>query len=87
MKRKPRTTPTASRKASSRRSDLTLDQLDTMVEEATVDCHDLEEQLSGLFGMLEEHLDLPFATRVLGVEVNVVDIAFGKGNTLVAAIR
>ncbi|MBC2900633.1 calcium-binding protein [Streptomyces cupreus] len=46
-------------------------ELAAMIEEATVDAYNEDEQLTGLFTMLEEHLDLPFTTVVLGVEVTV----------------
>ncbi|MFJ4513391.1 calcium-binding protein [Streptomyces sp. NPDC088816] len=46
-------------------------ELEAMIEEATVDAYNEDEQLTGLFTMLEEHLDLPFTTAVLGVEVTV----------------
>jgi Calcium binding len=49
-------------------------QLDKLIEEATVDCYNEEEQASGFFTMIEEHLVLPFATRVLGIEVSVIAI-------------
>jgi hypothetical protein len=49
-------------------------QLDKLIEEATVDCYNDEEQLSGFFSMMEDNLALPFATRVLGVEASVVAI-------------
>ncbi|MCM2578547.1 calcium-binding protein [Streptomyces meridianus] len=42
-----------------------------MIEEATVDAYGEDEQRTGLFTMLEEHLDVPFTTVVLGVEVTV----------------
>jgi hypothetical protein len=45
--------------------------LDAMVEEATVDAYNDDEQLIGLFTTLEEHLAVPFTTIVLGVEVTV----------------
>lgn len=63
---------------------LTPARLDAMVEEATVDCHDIEEQLSGFFYMLEEHLKLPFVTRLLGVEVQVVGFDYCRADSLVA---
>jgi hypothetical protein len=47
-------------------------QLDKLIEEATVDCHDVDEEASGFFNMIEENLVLPFTTRVLGVDVSVV---------------
>jgi len=45
-----------------------------MVEEATVDAHDESEQALGWFTMFEEHLDLPFETKVLGATVAVTSI-------------
>ena len=58
-------------------------QLDALVEEATVDCYDDVEQLTGLYTMIEDNLALPFTTQVLGVEVAVrrVDLV---GNRIVA---
>ena len=52
-------------------------QLDKLIEEATVDCYDMEEAASGLCTMIEENLALPFATRVLGVDVSVIAVAMG----------
>jgi hypothetical protein len=49
-------------------------QLDKLIEDATVDCSNEEEQASGFFAMIEENLALPFATRVLGLEVSVVAV-------------
>lgn len=42
-----------------------------MIEDATVDAYNDDEQLTGLFTMVEEHLAVPFTTTVLGVEVTV----------------
>ena len=42
-----------------------------MAEEATVDAYDESEQATGWFTMFEEHFDLPFDTKVLGVDVTV----------------
>jgi hypothetical protein len=49
-------------------------QLDKLIEEATVDCNNDAEQVSGLFTMIEADLALPFAARVLGVEGSVVAV-------------
>jgi len=43
--------------------------LAAMIEAATVDAYDEEEQATGWFTKLEEHLELPFETRVLGAVV------------------
>ncbi len=55
-----------------------------MVEEATVDAYNEDEQLTGLFTMLEEHLGLPFTTAVLGVEVTVDGIDLTPDGQIVA---
>lgn len=58
-----------------------------LVEEAVVDCYGEEEQLTGLFTMIEENLALPFATRVMGVEVTVESIDLTEDNRIVAGCR
>ena len=55
-------------------SGLSRAQLAAMVDEATVDCHDEDEQVAGLHTMLVENLAVPFRTQVLGVDVTVEDI-------------
>jgi hypothetical protein len=49
-------------------------QLDELIEEATVDCYDEEEQASGFFAVIEDNLALPFATRILGVDASVTAV-------------
>lgn len=49
-------------------------ELDAMVAEATVDAHDVDEQLIGFHAMFEDHLAVPFETTVLGVAVTVEGI-------------
>jgi hypothetical protein len=49
-------------------------QLDELIEEAIVDCHDEEEQANGFFAIMDDHLALPFMTPVLGVEASVAAI-------------
>ena len=55
-------------------------ELDALVDEAIVDCYNDDEQLTGLFTMIEENLVVPFTTWVLGVEVTVrrVDLRDGE---------
>ncbi|MEU4777333.1 hypothetical protein [Micromonospora sp. NPDC023633] len=57
--------------------------LEAMIEEATVDAYGDDEQLTGLFTMIEEHLAVPFTTTVLGVEVTVRKIDL-TADTIVA---
>lgn len=48
--------------------------LDALIEEATVDCYDEEEQATGFFTVIEEKLALPFTTRILGVDASVAAV-------------
>ena len=63
--------------------------LDALVQEATVDCYCEEEQVTGLFTMIQDNLDVPFETTVLGVSVVVerVDLMGGYGSHIVAICR
>jgi len=48
--------------------------LDALVEQATVDCYNDDEQLTGLYTMIADNLVTPFSTRILGVDVTVEDV-------------
>jgi hypothetical protein len=71
----------------SRRSTITGARLAAMIEEATVDCYNEEEQATGLFTMLEEYLAVPFETRVLGVIVIVTGVDLTGSDQIVATCR
>jgi hypothetical protein len=58
-----------------------------MIEEATVDAYGESEQVTGWFTMLEEHLELPFETVVLGVPVRVTRIDHRDDDRLVAICK
>ena len=58
-----------------------------MIEEATVDAYDEGEQAMGWHYSLDEHLELPFMTRVLGVEVNVERVELRDDNSIVAICK
>ena len=49
-------------------------ELNAMIEEATVDCNDEEEALTGFATLVEENLEVPFETTVLGVTVTVTSV-------------
>ena len=66
---------------------VSLAYLDKLISEATVDCYNESEQLTGLFTMLEENLTVPFATTVLGVEVTVERIDMNDADDIVAVCR
>ncbi|MFD7287827.1 hypothetical protein [Streptomyces sp. NPDC059863] len=59
-------------------------ELETMIEEATVDAYNEDEQMTGLFTMLEEYLDVPFTTAVLGAEVTVHGVDLAPDGRIVA---
>jgi hypothetical protein len=61
--------------------------LGVMVEEATVDCHDEDEQVSGLFTMIEDNLTVPFETLVLNVGVTVESVDLTDAGQIVAICR
>ena len=77
------------REKSSRRSAPRLNKarLDELIEEAIVDCYNEDEQLMGLFTMIEDNLVLPFETEVLGVTVTVERIDLNEANEILAICR
>lgn len=63
-------------------------QLDALVTEATLDCYDEEEQVSGLYTMIVDNLVVPFQTTILGVDVTVEDIVMtGRGQIVARCSR
>lgn len=72
---------------SSSRPAISKAELDALIEEATVDCYNEEEQVTGLFTMLEDHLALPFETSVLGMTVTVTRVDLTDSNQIVAICR
>lgn len=60
------------------------ERLDAMVEEATVDCYNEAEQVSGFFTMIEERVAVPFETQVLGVDVTVESVDMTEDDQIVA---
>ena len=55
-----------------------------MIEEATVDCYNESEQVTGWFTMIEENLAVPFETTVLGVSVTVEGVDLNRNEQIVA---
>jgi hypothetical protein len=66
---------------------MTQAEIDALIEEATVDCYNDEEQITGLFTMIDEHLALPFDTEVLGMTVTVTKIDLTINHEIVAISR
>src|SRR5213594_2032268 len=63
------------------------DDLERMVEEATVDAYGESEQVCGFYTMLENDLELPFNTAVLGAEVTVERIDLPDDDHIVVVCR
>ena len=66
---------------------LSKDDLERMVEEATVDAYGESEQVCGFYTMLENDLELPFNTAVLGAEVAVERIDLTDDDHIVVVCR
>lgn len=62
-------------------------ELDELVEEATVDCYDESEQVSGFYTMIQDNLALPFETTLFGAKVAVERIDLTEGDEIVAFCR
>lgn len=58
--------------------------MDALIAEATVDCYNDSECVTGFYTMLEEHLAMPFHTTVLGVEVTVQCVDLSGDDRIVA---
>ena len=61
--------------------------LDKLIAEATVDCYNESEEVTGIFTMLEENLAVPFTTTLLGVEVAVEQVDLNDADEIVAVCR
>jgi calcium binding protein len=58
-----------------------------MVEEATVDCYNESELVTGWFTMIEDNLAVPFETAVLGVQVTVERIDLSRSEQILAICK
>lgn len=63
------------------------DRLEQLIEQATVDCYNESEECTGIFTMIEERLELPFVTTVLGVAVSVTAVDITDDDQIVAVCR
>ena len=61
--------------------------LERLVEEATVDAYGESEQVTGLFTMIEEHLEVPFVAKILGLDVTVERVDLSRRNEVIAMCR
>jgi hypothetical protein len=63
---------------------ITAAELDELIEQATVDCYNDSEQVTGLFTMIEEYLSRPFQTTVLGLPVTIARVDVTADDRIVA---
>src|SRR5262249_17721191 len=61
--------------------------LEELVEEAIVDAYTESEQRVGFLTMIQDNLDLPFETEVLGVSVQVTDVDMNDVDEIVALCK
>ena len=66
---------------------LTDDELDELIEEATVDCYDDSECISGFASMIEDNLEFPFSAKVIGEDVMVTGVTQEKDEVLAECER
>jgi len=61
--------------------------LRALIDQATVDAYDEDEQAAGFFAVLEENLQIPFSTTVLGMPVVVESLELGSRNRISAICK
>ena len=59
-------------------------QISALIEQATVDCDNESEQVTGFFTMIADNLGVPFATQVLGMGVTVEAVDLTEDEQIVA---
>ena len=67
--------------------ELSDEELDALVEEATVDAYGDDEQLGGFAVMIEDNLEIPFETTVLGVAVTVQKVTQTESGIVADCVR
>jgi len=60
--------------------ELDPDDISTAFDEATMDANGEDELVSGLITMVQENLDFPFAAKVMGKPVQIVDSETAERN-------
>ena len=58
--------------------------LDALIAEATVDCYNESECVTGFFTMLEDSITVPFQTVVLGLDVTVTRVDLTEDGQITA---
>lgn len=63
------------------------DDLDALIEEATVDAYDEYEQRVGFYTMMEDNLVFPFPAKVIGTTVSVRGIDMKNEERILAKVK
>lgn len=66
---------------------LSKTKLRALIEEATLDAYNESEQAVGFYTMIEDNLELPFQTEVLGMEATVEAVDMTDDDQIVAVCR
>jgi hypothetical protein len=67
--------------------ELSDEELDALVEEATVDAYGDDEQLGGFAVMIEGNLEVPFDTTVLGIAVTARKVTQTESGIVADCVR
>ena len=62
------------------------ERLQALIEEATVDCYGEDEELTGLWTMIEDQVVCPFRAKVVGEEVEVTSFEWTGGGKVFYAL-
>jgi hypothetical protein len=60
------------------------DELDELIEEATVDAYDELEQRAGFYAMLDDNLGFPFSAKIVGEKVTVTGLDMATEERILA---
>lgn len=78
------TRKTVRKRSARKHAGIGLARLDEMIEEATVDAYGESEQVTGFYTLIDEHLEVPIETTVLGMPVTVKGIDVTDRDEIVA---
>lgn len=71
-------------RGASGRQETSRARLREMIEEATLDANGESEQVTGFYTLLDEHLEVPFETTLLGMPVTVRGVDVTERDEIVA---
>jgi hypothetical protein len=69
-----------------RKVDKDHERLQALIEEATIDCNGPDEELSGLWNMIEDEVVCPFRAKVISEEVEVTTFEWPNGGEVFYAV-